>query len=85
MKSKQLADIQCNTQITNVEGANVNGTQNGNIKKICNIFQQRNHSHSSNLYEWQMSNIKVHPSTVWTLRTKKKLLEKIKKNGGEEE
>ena len=26
-----------------------------------------------------MSNIKLHPSTVWTLRTKKKLLEKIKK------
>ena len=25
-----------------------------------------------------MSNIKLHPSTVWTLRTKKKLLEKIK-------
>ena len=26
-----------------------------------------------------MSNIKLHPSTVWTLRTKKKLLEKVKK------
>ena len=26
-----------------------------------------------------MSNIKLHPSTVWTLRTKKKLLEQIKK------
>ena len=26
-----------------------------------------------------MSNIKLHASTVWTLRTKKKLLEKIKK------
>ena len=84
MKSKKLADIHCNTQITNVECAEVNGTQNGNIK-ICNIFQQRYHSHSSNLCEWQMSNIKLHPITVWPLRTKKKLLEKIKKNGGEEE
>ena len=26
-----------------------------------------------------MSNIKLPPSTIWTLRTKKKLLEKIKK------
>ena len=26
-----------------------------------------------------MSNIKLHPSTLWTLRTKKKLPEKIKK------
>ena len=31
-----------------------------------------------------MSNIKLHASTVWTLRTKKKLLEKIK-NGEEEQ
>ena len=33
LKSKQLHDIQCNTNITNVECAKVNGTQNGNIKK----------------------------------------------------
>ena len=78
LKSKQLADIHCNTQITNVECAKVNGTQNGNIKK-CNIFQQRYRSHSSNLYEWQMWNMKLHPSTLWTLRTKMKLLEQIKK------
>ena len=32
LKSKQLPDIQCNTQITNVECAKVNGTQSGNIK-----------------------------------------------------
>ena len=33
LKSKHLADIHCNTQITNVKCAKVNGTQNGNIKK----------------------------------------------------
>ena len=76
MKSKKLSDIQCRTQITNVECAKVNRTPNGNIKKICNIFQQRYHSHSSNLYEWQMSNIKLHPSTVWTLRTKQNYLKR---------
>ena len=34
LKSKQLADIHCNTQIQNVECAKVNGTQNGNIKNM---------------------------------------------------
>ena len=51
LKSKKLTDIQCNTQIKNVKCAKVNGTQNCNIKKICNIFQQRYHSQSSNLYQ----------------------------------
>ena len=34
LKSKKLADIQCNTQIKNVECAKVNGTQNCNIKNM---------------------------------------------------
>ena len=33
LKSKKLADNQCNTQNKNVECAKVNGTQNSNIKK----------------------------------------------------
>ena len=33
LKSKKLADIQCNTQIKNVKCAEVNGTQNCNRKK----------------------------------------------------
>ena len=51
LKSKKLTDIQCNTQIKNVKCAKGNGTQNCNIKKIYNIFQQRFHSQSSNLYQ----------------------------------
>ena len=34
LKSKQLADIHCNTQIKNVECVKGNGTQNGNIKNM---------------------------------------------------
>ena len=79
LKSKKLTDIQCNTQIKNVKCAKFNGTQNCNIKKICNILQQRYHSQSSNLYQWQMSNIKLHASTVWTLRNKKEITWKDKK------
>ena len=77
MKSKNLTDIQCNTQIKNVKCAKANRTQNCHIKKIFNIFQKKYHSQNSHVYQRQMSNIKLHSSKVWTLQKKKKKKKQI--------
>ena len=62
----------------NVQCAKVNGTQNRNIKKKYVTYSNKDIMVRVATSINNMSNIKPHPSTVWTLRIKMKVLEKIK-------
>ena len=77
LKSKRLADIQCETQkMYNV--LKLMGHKTVISKKKYVTYSNKDIMVRVATSINNMSNIKPHPSTVWTLRTKMKVLEKIK-------